>query len=118
VRIGVTRALNRHVERVFQARSQASFWEKRKLARDRRNKKTPAVKPVASLKIKRPREYPESGACHEEKPKRVTKPREQSANNGLFYPLRDVLPQTPETVPDRKRNNYDDGRRKLHFHFI
>jgi hypothetical protein len=34
-RIGVMRALNRHVERVFKTDRKETHWEKRKLARDR-----------------------------------------------------------------------------------
>jgi hypothetical protein len=35
VRIGVTKALNRHVERVFNSDRKEHHWGKRKLARDR-----------------------------------------------------------------------------------
>jgi hypothetical protein len=34
-RIGIMQALNRHVERVFDAPGKKTHWEKRKLARDR-----------------------------------------------------------------------------------
>jgi hypothetical protein len=34
-RIGIMRALNRHVERVFNPDRKDHHWEKRKLARDR-----------------------------------------------------------------------------------
>jgi hypothetical protein len=34
-RIGVMRALNRHVERVFDSSRKEKHWDKRKLARDR-----------------------------------------------------------------------------------
>jgi hypothetical protein len=34
-RIGVVRALNRHVERVFNSERKAAHWSRRKLARDR-----------------------------------------------------------------------------------
>jgi hypothetical protein len=34
-RIGMLRALNRHVERVFNSSRKDPHWEKRKLARDR-----------------------------------------------------------------------------------
>lgn len=33
-RVGVVRALNRHVERVFDSSGKETHWEKRKLARD------------------------------------------------------------------------------------